>query len=80
MGIKWKWLAKMFAFFGAMTALMGCGTFPQVNAITEIVSNAFNVPILVGAVVTIATAAVIIGGIKSISSVAEYIVPLMAAF
>ena len=81
MGIKWKWLAKMFAFFGAITALMGCGTFPQVNAITESVSNAFNVPIpLVGAVVTIATAAVVIGGIKSISSVAEYIVPLMAAF
>lgn len=73
MGMKWKWLAKMFAFFGAVTALMGCGTFPQVNAITESVSNAFNVPIpLVGAVVTIATAAVIIGGIKSISSVAEY--------
>ena len=81
MGMKWKWLAKMFAFFGAITALMGCGTFPQVNAITESVSNAFNVPIpLVGAVVTIATAAVVIGGIKSISSVAEYIVPLMAAF
>ena len=27
MGIKWKWLAKMFAFFGAMTALMGCARF-----------------------------------------------------
>ena len=81
MGIKWRWLAKLFAFFGAVTALMGCGTFPQVNAITESVSHAFNVPIpLVGAVVTIATAAVIIGGIKSISSVAEFIVPLMAAF
>ena len=81
MGRKWRWLAKLFAFFGAVTALMGCGTFPQVNAITESVSHAFNVPIpLVGAVVTIATAAVILGGIKSISTVAEFVVPLMAAF
>lgn len=41
----------------------------------------FSVPIpLVGAVVTIATAAVVLGGIKSISSVAEFVVPLMAAF
>ena len=27
MGHKWKWLAKMFAFFGVCVGLMGIGTF-----------------------------------------------------
>lgn len=33
MGAKWKWLAKMFAFFGAGVGLLGIGTFTQVNGI-----------------------------------------------
>lgn len=36
MGDKFKWLAKIFAFFGVVTALLGCGTFPQVNAINRV--------------------------------------------
>ena len=79
LGNKWKWLAKLFAFFGVITALLGCGTFPQVNAITESVNAAFNFPIwIVGIIITIAVAAVVIGGINSISKVAEFIVPIMA--
>ena len=81
MGKKWIWLAKIFAIFGVMTALMGCGTFPQVNAITESAHSAFGLPIwLVGIIVTIAVAAVVLGGIKSISKAAELIVPVMAIF
>jgi AGCS family alanine or glycine:cation symporter len=81
LGDRWKWLAKLFAFFGVFTALLGCGTFPQVNAITESTSAAFGIPIpLIGAAVTIAVAAVILGGLKSISQVAEFIVPFMAIF
>lgn len=81
MGKKWIWLAKIFAIFGVMTALMGCGTFPQVNAITESAHSAFDLPIwLVGIIVTIAVAAVVLGGIKSISKAAELIVPVMAIF
>ena len=50
MGSRWIWLAKVFAFFGVVTALLGCGTFPQVNAITESVESAFGVPVwLMGA-------------------------------
>ena len=30
LGRNWVWLAKLFAFFGVVTALLGCGTFPQV--------------------------------------------------
>lgn len=79
MGDKWKWLAKLFAFFGVITALLGCGTFPQVNAITESTSAAFNLPVIgIAVVVTICVAAVVLGGIQSISRVAEFIVPIMA--
>lgn len=79
LGKKFKWLAILFAFFGTFTALLGCGTFPQVNAIAESVGSAFNVPIpIVGAIVTILVAVVVFGGISSISKVAELIVPVMA--
>ncbi len=81
MGKRFTWLARLFAIFGIITALLGCGTFPQVNAITESVNLAFNIPIVViGVVITAITAIVIVGGIKSISKAAELIVPFMAVF
>lgn len=81
MGKKFIWLAKLFAIFGVFTALLGCGTFPQVNAITESVNLAFDLPvILIGAVVTVLVAVVILGGIQSISKVAQFVVPFMAVF
>ncbi|MGF0032471.1 alanine/glycine:cation symporter family protein [Bariatricus sp. SGI.154] len=81
MGEKFKWLAKLFAFFGIVTALLGCGTFPQVNAITESVSDSFGIPVIViGVIVTILTAVVTLGGIQSISKVAQFVVPFMAIF
>ena len=68
LGKKFKWLACAFAFFGIFTALLGCGTFPQVNAIVESVNNAFHVPVVIlGIIITILSAAVIFGGIGSIS-------------
>ena len=39
MGIKWKWLAKIFAFFGVCVGLFGIGTFSQVNGIASAVNN-----------------------------------------
>ena len=42
MGPKWKWLAKMFAFFGCCVGLFGIGTFSQVNGIVSAVNNFFN--------------------------------------
>ena len=42
MGAKWKWLAKLFAFFGVCVGLMGIGTFSQVNGITSAVVNFFD--------------------------------------
>ncbi len=42
MGTKWKWLAKLFAFFGVCVGLMGIGTFSQVNGISSAVNNFFD--------------------------------------
>lgn len=42
MGKKWKWLAKIFAFFGVCVGLLGIGTFSQVNGISSAVSNFFD--------------------------------------
>ena len=79
MGDKFKWLAKIFAFFGVVTALLGCGTFPQVNAITESVHDSFHIPVIViGIIVTVLTAVVTLGGIQAISKVAQFVVPFMA--
>ena len=42
MGQKWKWLAKMFAFFGVCVGLFGIGTFSQVNGISSAVNTFFD--------------------------------------
>lgn len=42
MGKSWKWLAKIFAFFGVGVGLFGIGTFTQVNGITSAVQNFFD--------------------------------------
>ena len=42
MGPKWKWLAKIFAFFGVCVGLFGIGTFSQVNGISSAVNNFFD--------------------------------------
>lgn len=42
MGKKFKWLAKMFAFFGVCVGLFGIGTFTQVNGIASAVMNFFD--------------------------------------
>ena len=42
MGKNWKWLAKLFAFFGVCVGLMGIGTFSQVNGISSAIVNFFD--------------------------------------
>ncbi len=42
MGKKFKWLAKIFAFFGVCVGLFGIGTFTQVNGIASAVMNFFD--------------------------------------
>lgn len=94
MGAKWKWLAKIFAFFGACVGLFGIGTFSQINGIASSVQGFFDpdkqmtvslfgqsysiVVVITGIVVTLCAGLVIIGGIKRISGVSQVVVPFMA--
>lgn len=79
LGQNWKWLAKTFAFFGVMVALLGIGTFPQVNGITNALHDTFNLPISLTAVaLTLLVSVIILGGVKRISKIASVIVPFMA--
>ena len=69
----------MFAFFGIAVALLGIGTFGQVNSISKAALISFNIPIWFTAIIiTILVTLVTLGGIKRISNVAEKIVPTMA--
>lgn len=78
-GVGNKFLANMFAFFGIAVALLGIGTFGQVNSISKAVLISFNIPIWFTAIIiTILVTLVTLGGIKRISNVAEKIVPTMA--
>lgn len=94
MGRKWKWLGKLFAFFGACVGLMGIGTFSQVNGISSAVTGFFDpngantveilgrsysvVTVITAFVLAVIAGLVIIGGIKRISGVAQIVVPFMA--
>ncbi|MGI6217962.1 MAG: alanine/glycine:cation symporter family protein [Coriobacteriales bacterium] len=42
MGPRWRWLAKMFAFFGVCVGLLGIGTFTQVNSISSAILGFFD--------------------------------------
>ena len=94
MGKQWKWLAKLFAFFGVGVGILGIGTITQVNGIASAVNNFFDsnnawtfqlfgkdysYTVLIAAIiVTVCVALVIIGGIQRIASVSQVIVPFMA--
>jgi AGCS family alanine or glycine:cation symporter len=94
LGKKFKPLAVIFAIFGISVALLGIGTFTQVNGITNATSMFFDpqgeflinvlgtprlgVVVIAGLILTLLVGLVIIGGIKRISYVAEKIVPFMA--
>ena len=78
-GVGNKFLAKMFAVFGVGVALLGIGTFGQVNSIASAAKIVFNVSSWISAIIiTVLVALITLGGIKRISKVAEKIVPTMA--
>ncbi|CYU68668.1 TPA: sodium:alanine symporter family protein [Streptococcus suis] len=79
MGQKWKLLAVFFAVSGVLVALLGMGTFSQVNSIASSMSASFGLaPQLVSIVTAISIAFFIFGGIEKISDVSTKIVPFMA--
>lgn len=79
MGSKYKPLAIFFAISGILVALLGIGTFTQVNSITDSINGSFGInPKITGIILTLLVALVIFGGIKNISKVASTIVPFMS--
>ena len=80
MGEKWRPLAIFFAVAGVLVALLGIGTFTQVNSITEAMHNTIQLPSAVTAsILAILVALVIFSGIQSIARVSTKVVPFMAA-
>lgn len=77
-GLRQKWLGVLFAFLTAVAAF-GIGNMVQANSISSMVQASFGIsPWFTGALLTVLTAVVIIGGIKSIARVCEALVPFMA--
>lgn len=80
MGEKWRPLAIFFAVAGVLVALLGIGTFTQVNSITEAMHNTIQLPSAVTAsILAILVTLVIFSGIQSIARVSTKVVPFMAA-
>ncbi|HSL38749.1 MAG TPA: sodium:alanine symporter family protein, partial [Desulforhopalus sp.] len=79
-GLNMPWLGAVFAVFAAVAAF-GIGNMVQSNSVADAVQATFNVPTwITGLVLMGCTAAVILGGIKSIGRVASILVPIMIVF
>ena len=94
MGKQWRWLAKIFAFFGAGVGLFGIGTFTQVNGIASAVTNFFDpdkahtvalfgntyswATVVACLILTVCVGLVVLGGIQRIAKVSQVVVPFMA--
>ncbi|VSK65034.1 Na+/alanine symporter [Streptococcus pneumoniae] len=79
MGEKWRPLAVLFAVAGVLVALLGIGTFTQVNSIAESIQNTTTIsPAITALVLSVFVAIAVFGGLKSISKVSTTVVPFMA--
>lgn len=77
-GLKCKWLGIVFAILTAIAAF-GIGNMTQANSIASMVQANFSIePWVTGLTLSVLTAAVILGGLKSIARVCSLLVPIMA--
>jgi len=77
MGKQWTWIGVIWA------VILGCAMVfapaVQANSIVGAVNSYFSVnPIIIGVIIAVLLAAVLMGGLKSISRFAELVVPFMA--
>ncbi|MGI9246292.1 MAG: alanine/glycine:cation symporter family protein [Steroidobacteraceae bacterium] len=78
LGARWRWLGTTFAVFGGLAGF-GIGNMVQSNSIAAAMATSFHIsPTVTGVVLTLVTGAVILGGIKRIAAVANFLVPFMA--
>jgi len=79
-GLKLPWLGVVFAIFASIAAF-GIGNMVQSNSVADAVEATFHIPNwITGVVLMICTAAVVLGGIKSIGRVTSILVPIMIVF
>ena len=79
-GMNARWLGWIFAALTAVSAF-GIGNMVQANSISGLMQETFAIsPWITGVVITFLTAVVILGGIRSIASICEKLVPFMAIF
>lgn len=79
-GLNLPWLGVLFAIFASVAAF-GIGNMVQSNSVADAVHATFNIsPVITGLVLMALSAAVILGGIKSIGRVTSILVPIMIVF
>ncbi len=79
-GLKMPWLGTVFAVFASIAAF-GIGNMVQSNSVADAVEATYSVPHMIsGIILMVCTAAVILGGIKSIGKVTGFLVPIMIIF
>lgn len=78
LGHHWRWLAWLFACFGALAGF-GIGNTVQVHSMTDALHATFAIPDIISAcIIAVLAALVILGGVTRIASVAGFLVPFMA--
>jgi AGCS family alanine or glycine:cation symporter len=76
-GLRWRFLGILFALFAAVSAF-GTGNMIQSNSVADVVRSTLGVPVwITSIIIAVATALVIIGGIKGIARVTSLLVPVM---
>jgi alanine or glycine:cation symporter, AGCS family len=76
-GLRMPWLGKVFALLTA-TAAFGIGNMVQANSVADAVRSSMGIaPWITGLVLAVLTALVILGGIKRIAEVTQFLVPFM---
>ena len=79
-GLNLPWLGAVFAIFASVAAF-GIGNMVQSNSVADAVQATFHIPTwATGLVLMVCTAAVVLGGIKSIGRVTSVLVPVMIFF
>ena len=89
LGKNWKWLASLFAVFGALAAF-GIGNMTQINTIASTINTAISgfipttesqqtvIAWVIAIICAIICAIVLIGGIQRLADVCALLVPVMA--
>jgi AGCS family alanine or glycine:cation symporter len=78
--LGYPWLGGAFALLTGLAAF-GIGNMVQANSVAQVLGVSFGIaPAIAGIILIAVTGAVILGGIKRIAQVTEYLVPFMALF